>query len=268
MSLRKRRSISFWRCCFLFFNTKFVPEKFFYSLRFGSPLLLLLISTTLAPSSVRAESALPTKVIKCLFIHWDDNPEEELFLRIGEEYHAIKFKGGSHGGNISLRRMANFEVFRKVENPVEGESIYELIGETAVPDDASKVLFLVIPPDGEDGQHRIFALNDSIEVFGRGAFRVVNLTQESISVEFLEKTQSVDVDEDVVMQTKVDKAGGLLPCVMRNPDGETIFGTRIFCQATGRDVVFLRPPLMVGRNKPRMKFVARLMGAALVEGKE
>jgi len=135
-----------------------------------------------------------------------------------------------------------------------------------VPDDASKVLFLVIPPDGEDGQHRIFALNDSIEVFGRGAFRVVNLTKQSISVEFLEKTQSVDVDEDIVMQTKVDKAGGLLPCVMRNPEGETIFGTRIFCQATGRDVVFLRPPLMEGRNKPRMKFVARLMGAALVEG--
>ena len=268
MSLRKRRSISFWRCCCLFFNTKFVPEKFFYSLRFGSPLLLLLISTALAPSSVRAESALPTKVIKCLFIHWDDNPEKELFFRMGEEYHAIKFRGGSHGGNISLKRMANFEVFRKVENPVEGESIYELIGETAVPDDESKVLFLVIPPDGEDGQHRIFALNDSIEVFGRGAFRVVNLTQESISVEFLEKTQNVDVDEDIVMQTKVDKAGGLLPCVMRNPGGETIFGTRIFCQATGRDVVFLRPPLMEGRNKPRMKFVARLMGSAPVEGKE
>jgi hypothetical protein len=229
---------------------------------------LVLVLFSLLPEPLRAEEEGPSKVIECSFIHWDDNPEEELFLRIGEEYHAIKFKGGSHGGNISLRRMANFEVFRKVENPVEGESIYELIGETAVPDDASKVLFLVIPPDEEDGQHRIFALNDSIEVFGRGAFRVVNLTQESISVEFLEKTQSVDVDEDIVMQTKVDKAGGLLPCVMRNPEGETIFGTRIFCQATGRDVVFLRPPLMEGRNKPRMKFVARLMGAALVEGKE
>ena len=229
---------------------------------------LVLVLFSLLPEPLRADEEGPSKVIECSFIHWDDNPEEELFFRMGEEYHAIKFRGGSHGGNISLKRMANFEVFRKVENPVEVESIYELIGETAVPDDASKVLFLVIPPDGEDGQHRIFALNDSIEVFGRGAFRVVNLTQESISVEFLEKTQSVNVDEDIVMQTKVDKAGGLLPCVMRNPEGKTIFGTRIFCQATGRDVVFLRPPLMEGRDKPRMKFVARLMGAALVEDKE
>ena len=227
----------------------------------------LLILLVLAPAGLTAQTQAPSKVIECSFLYWDGIPEEKFYFRLGEEYHPMVFRRSARAGMISLRRMANFEVFRGVENPDEGEAPYEFLATAAVPSDFSKLLVLVLPPDKEEGQYRVVAMDDSVKVFPRRTFQFVNLTEQMISVEFAGETQEVPVNENAVIQSKVDKKGGFIPCIMRNPEGETIFGTRLFAQPNGREVVLIRPSLMEGSKAPRIKFIPQLV-AAPVEGKE
>ena len=127
---------------------------------------------------------------------------------------------------------------------------------------------MVMAPNQEDGDHRVFALDDSPVVFGRRTFRFVNLTQQMISVEFAGETQQVEVDDVVVMESRVDKKGGFIPCIMRDPEGETIYGTRLFAQPNGREDVFIRPSPIKGRKAPSIKFISQLIAAAPVENKQ
>ena len=241
----------------------------FYSVRFGSLFFLfLLVSMTLVPMSIDAQSQQPTKVIECTYIYWDGIPEGELYFRMGDEYYPMAFRRGARAAAISVARMERFEVFRKVDKPLEGEALYEFIAETAVPHDARRILFLVMAPNQEDGDHRVFALDDSPLVFGRRTFRFVNLTQQMISVEFAGETQQVEVDGFVVMESRVDKKGGFIPCIMRDPEGETIYGTRLFAQPNGREDVFIRPSPIKGRKAPSIKFISQLIAAAPVENKQ
>ena len=235
-----------------------------YSLR----CVILLVLLVLAPVGLTAQTHEPTKVIECTYIYWDGIPEGELYFRMGEEYHPMVFRHGSRAAAISVARMERFEVFRKVDKPLEGEALYEFITETAVPHDARRILFMVMAPNQEDGDHRVFALDDSPVVFGRRTFRFVNLTQQMISVEFAGETQQVEVDDVVVMESGVDKKGGFIPCIMRDPEGETIYGTRLFAQPNGREDVFIRPSPIKGRKAPSIKFISQLIAAAPVENKQ
>ena len=233
---------------------------------FGFALVSLLLFGL--PSELKAQTQEPSKVIECTYIYWDGIPEDELYFRMGDEYYPMAFRHGARAAAISVARMEKFEVFRKIDKPFEGEALYDFVAEAAVPHDASSILFLVMAPNQEDGDHRVFALDDSTLVFGQRTFRFVNLTQQMISVEFAGETQQVDVDGDIVMQSNVDEKGGFIPCIMRDPEGETIFGTRLFAQPNGREIVFIRPSPIKGRKAPSIKFISQLIRTSPEEIKQ
>jgi hypothetical protein len=239
--------------------------------------IFLLVSMVLAPLSIYAESAAPseseeaselTKVIECSYVYWDDMLDDEFYFRIGDVYYPMKFLRNKRSKVVSVARMEEFEMFRKVDKPLEGEDLYEFVAETIVPHDARRILFLVIAPNQEDEDYRVFALDDSSLVFGRRTFRFVNLTQQMISVEFAGETQQVDVDGVVVMESNVDEKGGFVPCIMRDPEGGTIYGTRLFAQPNGREDVFIRPSPIKGRKAPSIKFISQFIAIAPVENKQ
>ena len=163
---------------------------------FGFALLSLLLLGL--PSELNAETQEPSKVIECSYVYWDDMLDDEFYFRIGDVYYPMKFLRNKRSKVVSVARMEEFEMFRKVDKPLEGEDLYEFVAETIVPHDARRILFLVIAPNQEDEDYRVFALDDSSLVFGRRTFRFVNLTQQMISVEFAGETQQVDVDGVVV----------------------------------------------------------------------
>ena len=196
----------------------------------------------------------PSKVVECSYIYWDGVPEKKLFFRMGDQYHPLMFRNGARSNGISVARMDAFQVFREERNSTKEAPRYQWLGEAPIPHDVSKLLFLIIAPDEDDGKHRVIALNDSVDAFTHRTFRFVNLTEQMISIEFAGEIQDVDVDGDVVMQTNVDEKGGFIPCIMRNPEGKTIFGTRLFCQPKSRELVFIKPAIRVGTDIPRLRF--------------
>ena len=229
------------------------------------PCLLISLNTVLLAES---EPSQPTKVINCTYICWDETPNEQLFFRMADEYLPMEFMRGKRSNPISVARMDTFQVYRKKNGSGDEAPLHEFVGETLVPKSAKELLFLIIPPDEQEEKYRVFALDDSVEVFGRKTFRFVNLTKQTLSVEFANNTQDIYPDADAVIPTKVDESGGFVPCIMRNPESKIIFGTRLFCQPNSREMVLIRTSMTKNKNKPRVKFFSQFVpDADLAEDK-
>jgi hypothetical protein len=67
------------------------------------------------------------------------------------------------------------------------------------------------------------------------------------------------------MSCKPGKGGGFRPFIIGNAKGKQIFGTRLFGQPSGRELVFISPPLRRDSNSPRVKFVSQLIGKPVVK---
>ncbi|MGB2402131.1 MAG: hypothetical protein ACPIA7_01840 [Akkermansiaceae bacterium] len=219
------------------------------------------------PSELKAQTEEPTKVVECTYIYWDGVPNEEFFFRIGDEYYPMNFRRGARAKMLSVARMEKFQLFKKSKQAVDMPDVddvgYEFLAETLVPEHMNQVLFLVIAPDEglevEEQKYRVFALDDSVEVFGRKTFRFVNLTQQVISVDFAEETPDIPPNDDIVIPTKVDKSGGFVPCIIRDPEGKIVFGTRLFCQPNSREIVFIRPSIRKNIDTLRVKFFSQFV---------
>ena len=182
--------------------------------------LRLCILVFLLPVGLSAQPEGQSKVLVCSFLHWDNIPDEKLFFRMGEEYHPIEFKRRERAGKISLKRMAEFEIFRELEKPVEGELPYEFLAATPVAAHINKVMFLVIAPDDDDeGQYQLIAVDDSTDVFPRGSSLFVNLTHKKMSVNFANQSKVVAPEKMCVIPSKVKKKGGFVPCIITGVTG-------------------------------------------------
>jgi len=219
--------------------------------------LRLCILVFLLPVGLSAQPEGQSKVLVCSFLHWDNIPDEKLFFRMGEEYHPIEFKRGERAGKISLKRMAEFEIFRELENTVEGELPYEFLANAPVAGHINKVMLMVIAPDDDDeGQYQLIAVDDSTDVFPRGSSLFVNLTHKKMSVNFANQSKVVAPEKMCVIPSKVKKKGGFVPCIITGVTGKRIFETRLFCQRSVRKHVFVRSALKEGDDKPRIKFLS------------
>ena len=70
--------------------------------------------------------------------------------------------------------------------------------------------------------------------------------------------------EMTVMNSGRIKNGGFMPFVINDTKGKRIFGTRLFGQPSGRELVFIIPPRQKGAM-PRVKFVSQLLAPLQVD---
>lgn len=228
-------------------------------------IIFLLALLFLLPASVSAENE-PSKVFECSFIHWDDNPKEALFYRMDDEYHPIVFRRGARGGKVSLRRIAEFELYRQLANPAQGQPPYELVASALIPEHFEKVVFFVIGPDEKKGTgYRLVVVDDSSDFFPRKHFLFVNLTEKKITVDFASESEEIAAGDMCAMPSNVDKSGSFVPCVMRGEDGEMIYGTRLFGSHSAREHVFIMPAIQDGVDRPRLKFISEMVATPATE---
>ncbi len=155
--------------------------------------------------------------------------------------------------------MTSFELHRDARFPVEGKPPYDLLATASVPL-ARKVLFVVIPfgDDEKFPDYKVVAMDDSLETFPPGTFRFANFSPQSLVVKCGETTAKIPASEMTVIRAEKSPNGGFVPFVIGNARGKMIFGTRIFGQPSGRELVFISPPKKRGRP-PRVKFISQLI---------
>ena len=199
-------------------------------------------------------------------LYWEGLTTEKLYFRVGEEFQAIKFENSIRSQDYPLKGMASFELYRDAKDPKENEPPYELLSKTAIPTNTMQVLFLVIPFKNEKGiTYRVVAMDDSLSAFPRGTFRFANFTRQTLLIKFADEVQKIAASKMTVMSCKPGKGGGFRPFIIGNAKGKQIFGTRLFGQASGRELVFISPPERSGSDTPRVKFISQLVGKPLAE---
>lgn len=192
-------------------------------------------------------------------LYWEGRPSEELFYRKGESKIPLDFANAARSKEHELPAAPSFELFRFLPEAEEGQPPFEVVASAAIPTGARKVMFLVIPFKREGAlTYRIVAMDDSLNAFPRGSFRFANFTPEPLLVSFDGKGRKIPSREIVVMSPKLRADGGFLPFLIGNTKGETLFGTRLFGQPDGRELVFITPPLKKD-GMPRVKFISQLV---------
>ena len=106
--------------------------------------------------------------------------------------------------------------------------------------------------------YRVFTMDDSLTAFPRGAFRFANFYKQVLYVKCGNTIKKIPPNQLTVVRAINQPRGGFVPFLIADDKGKKIFGTRIFGQPAGRELVFISPPEKRG-GVPRVKFVSQLL---------
>lgn len=192
-------------------------------------------------------------------LYWEGKPKEPLFYRDGKSMVPLEFTQAARSRTFELSRTGSFELFRHQSEVLEGEPPYKQLASVGIPGGTGRILFLIIPFEGDAGlSYRVVAVDDSLKAFPRGSFQFANFTSGTLEAKFDGQAKKIPPGKLVVMNPGSKPEGGFVPFLIANTQGETLYGTRLFGQPHGRELVFITPSLKEG-GAPRVKFISELL---------
>ena len=194
---------------------------------------------------------------------WEGPLPQKIYYQDGEDYREVVPYTSSRSLPHWLEKSKEFRLFTmsqlEAKDGKEQEPVYTLVGQSKLLPGISPILFLLIPSQGdEDFKIRIIALDDSLEGFPAGSFRFANFSTADLMVKFAGAVKKIPAREMTIMKSKIGKNGGMVPFLIGNENGEKVFETRLFAQASGREIVFIGPPKKEG-GLPSVRFLPQLL---------
>ena len=194
---------------------------------------------------------------------WEGPLPQKIYYQDGEDYREVVPYTSSRSLPHWLEKSKEFRLFTmsqlEAKDGKEQEPVYTLVGQSKLLPGISPMLFLLIPSQGdEDFKIRIIALDDSLEGFPAGSFRFANFSTADLMVKFAGAVKKIPAREMTIMKSKIGKNGGMVPFLIGNENGEKVFETRLFAQASGREIVFIGPPKKEG-GLPSVRFLPQLL---------
>lgn len=224
------------------------------------PILSLTLTMFLSlPGHLAAQSENKDFRLKFTCLYWEGSPPEKLYYREGKAFHPLEFREGARSDPFTLKAMKTFEVYRDVKAPKEGQPPYQPVCSAKIPAGCKQALFLVLPIKFDrEMRYKVFAMDDSVTSFPAGTFRFVNFTSQPFSVKLAEDVQTIPSGGVLGMSFKAGPNGGFRPFAINDAKGKPVYGTRLFGQPSGRELVFISPPAEP-EGMPRVKYVSQLV---------
>ena len=194
-------------------------------------------------------------------ILWEKAPgvELELYFQDGGDFIPLKLNMHSRSKVRSLKVSDIFSLYMADGKDEEGKAKYREVGRAPQTPRMSHVLYVLFPEEHEGALHfRILPLNDALKHFPAGSFCFVNFTEETLDIRLSLNSKKIPSQETAVMASNVDPKGNMVPCVMKNEQDQVIFGSRLFAQASGREIVFISPSKKQ-ELRPSIKFLPQLL---------
>ena len=225
--------------------------------------ILLLFAGFLLCGHVHAQQQEKKKGVQFSCMLWEGPLPQKIYYQDGEDYREIIPYTSSRSLPHWLKKSKEFRLFTmsqpEAKDGKEQEPVYTLVGQSKLLPGISPILFLLIPSQGEDGfKIRILSLDDSLEGFPAGSFRFANFSAADLMVKFAGAVKKIPAREMTIMQSKIGNNGGMVPFLIGNEKGEKVFETRLFAQASGREIVFIGPPKKEG-GLPSVRFLPQLL---------
>ena len=225
--------------------------------------VLWLLAACLLCEHVHAQQQDEKKGIQFSCMLWSGPLPEKIYYQDGEDYREIIAYTSSRSRPHWLEKSKEFSLFSRNEieqgEGKEARLVYTLVGQSKLLGDISPVLFILFPSMGEKGlQIRILALDDSLNGFPAGSFRFANFSSNELFVKFAGAVKKIPSKEITLMKSGIGQQGGLVPFLIGNEEGQKVFETRLFAQASGREIVFIGPPKEAG-GLPSVRFLPQLL---------
>lgn len=215
------------------------------NLTFFTKLMLLLLMA--APLFIQAQQQSGPVKFSCVI--WKSLSFSEVFYRQGKDYIPLKLSAGNRSELYPLKGAAALElyIFIAAAKSETGKAEYQLVGQSTFPVGIKRILYFITENNDPGGLPlRLSGVDDSLLTFPRGAFRFVNLTNVPLDVSFGGEVNEIAPKKMTMVKSKVSRAGGLLPFIVKDSAGRNVYENRFFAQETGRDMVFILPPTNTG----------------------
>jgi len=170
---------------------------------------------------------------------WENQPYEEVFYKNAGEFVSLKLLSDRRSELYELTNMESLELYVKKEAP-DGEIEMVLVGKSGFPASADRLLFILsYRPNRDTLPFAVIGINDSLDVFPPGSFRVINFTAEQLSVRVGGKSEKLEPQKLKVLKPDIPEKGGLVSLVVSDAKGKPVFGRRLFGQSRSRQMVFV-----------------------------
>jgi hypothetical protein len=227
--------------------------------------ILLLFTGFLLCGHVHAQGQEKKQGIQFSCMLWNGPLPEKIYYQDGEDYREVVPYTSSRSLPHWLEKSKEFRLFTRKEvdqeDGKEGKVVYSLVGQAAMLPGVERILFILFPTKDEASEAleiRILALDDSLNGFPPGSFRFANFSASELFVKFAGVVKKIPSKEITLMKSGIGKQGGLVPFLIGDGEGNKVFETRLFAQASGREIVFIGPPKEVG-GLPSVRFLPQLL---------
>lgn len=183
--------------------------------------------------------------------------DEIYYLEKEDHYEPLKFRRGTRSALFPLSAQQSLKLYTQRE--VEGELVYDLVGEGKLPSGTRQILFLVSKNEKSSGLPlQILGIDDSTNSLPAGSYKIVNFTNTQLELRINETTDRVKPRSMKVVKPEIPQKGGFLPFYLGDRNEGVLYETRLYCQKNGREMVFVFPSS--GNRSISVKFLSQLVG--------
>lgn len=172
---------------------------------------------------------------------WKPLPYKKLYYKDGEKYQPLVVFPNSRSKTYELGKSNLFQIYQEIVT-AEGAQ-YQLLGQSKLIENADRILFYIgeNPNSQRVEKLKILPIDDSLNDFPVGSFRFINMSGNPLFISFSKQLKKIPAGSAVVIPSNANANGDLIPLMIKNEAGKTVYETRLFAQTRGRDIVFLLP---------------------------
>lgn len=171
-----------------------------------------------------------------------DLPYENLYFRSGKDAVKIDIRNSRRSKPQLVKAAEFFQVYTDSDIP---EERYKLVGKGKFPLGASKALFFLrksTSSEKTDLPIELFGIDDSTAKFPKGSFRFANFMEAQLNIYIGKEAFRIRPKEFKVQKISLSKDGEFTPFLVKDLNGDTLGGTRLFSHASNREMVLVFPP--------------------------
>lgn len=220
---------------------------FIYNLRTYWCRSLVAVVAFLSFWSVQLEAA---REFSCML--WENQPYSKLYYKNGQDMEVLELISDRRSKLYEMRNMDTLELYIEEEQP-NGPVKMKLVGQATFSPKVDRMLFIIRHMPKRQGLPlAIMGINDSLDVFPAGSFRVVNFTANPMSASMGKESKEIQPRKVRVLQPDLPKDGGLVSFIVSDKDGKPVFGRRVLGQSKSRQMIFILSDTEAGRVKAKM----------------
>jgi len=166
--------------------------------------------------------------------------ERQLYYRKGRKFIPLQLNARTRSQSYSLTGVKKLSIYT---DSAGSKPPYTLLTEQPLVEGADQMLFFFSEQQTEgSAKLRLLGIDDSFDAFPTNSFRVINFVSKLVHVTLGSETYRLKPGIPLIHSSGVAGSSGYsIPFLLKDMEGETISGTRLFTHSRTRETVLIFP---------------------------